>query len=87
MIYEMVNASFLINEDSGEVTQNPLPTLSNNDICIGCNFAQFEDTEVFQGLTGLKFIDCNLMNCELPLDSEVDEGSNTAQIAFEVENV
>lgn len=52
----------------------------NGAILKGHNFAQESPgTEILVGLTGLTFIECNLVNCKLPVGSVV-EYCNTAQI-------
>ena len=50
------------------------PTPENRHEFKNCNFAQLlPHTTIFDGITGLKFISCNLMNCDLPEDVEVED--------------
>ena len=58
--------------------------INNGDSFIKCNFSQFApDTDIFEGKTGLSFIDCNLVNCKLPDDVGCDN-CNTSQNIYEV---
>jgi len=52
---------------------------SNGDIFVDCNFAQaVPHTAICEGLTGLTFIRCNLVNCDVPGDSVIEK-CNTIQ--------
>ena len=54
---------------------------SNGDTVEGHNFTQkYPHTDIGVGVTGLKFKDCNLVNCDIPADATV-EGCNTTQIS------
>lgn len=49
-------------------------TFQNGDEFEGCNFSQSNpNTEILQGLTGLKFTKCNLVNCSIPVDAIKDD--------------
>lgn len=51
---------------------NPLP---DGTVFEMCNFTQaVPHTSIFVGRTGLKFVKCNLMNCDLPPDAIVEGG-------------
>lgn len=46
-----------------------------------CNFCQPQaNTPVFVGLTGLKFRNCNLVNCQMPEDAELTDCNNAQRI-------
>lgn len=48
----------------------------------GDNFTQlFPHTKILEGVKGLRFIDCNLVNCDIPEDAETI-GCLRAQIDF-----
>ena len=48
--------------------------IRNEDVFEECNFNQpNQDTEIFKGYTGLKFVSCPLINCILPPDAKVIE--------------
>jgi hypothetical protein len=48
----------------------PLPTVENGHVFTGDNFLQLQPhTKIFEGVTGLKFINCNLTNCDIPADA------------------
>ena len=50
---------------------NPLPEIENGHTFTGDNFLQRQPhTKIFEGKTGLRFINCNLTNCDIPADSE-----------------
>ena len=45
----------------------------NGDEFVRCNLAQITPhTEIFAGITGLKFTKCNLVNCDIPVDAVKD---------------
>lgn len=53
--------------------------VANGDTFRKCNFSQsVAHTAICVGITGLSFIDCNLMNCDVPGDAIV-EGCQTVQ--------
>lgn len=59
-----------------------LPDIENGHTFIGDNFCQLvAHTSLFEGKTGLSFIDCNCINCDMPLDS-VFSHCNRAQVSF-----
>jgi len=61
------------------------PTVSDGDEFIMCNLVQETPlSDIFNGVTGLKFYRCNLVNIKLPPDAQV-ELCNTAQIEYELE--
>lgn len=48
--------------------------VQNGDVFDNCNIAQMNThTEICAGKTGLTFIECNLLNCDIPKDSVVDD--------------
>lgn len=64
------------------MTNNELPTVENGHVFTGDNFIQqYPNTPIFEGITGLKFINCNLTNCSLPGDA-ITEGSHPKQRNF-----
>ena len=64
------------------MTKNALPDIENGHVFIGDNFIQQEPhTPIFVGKTGLRFINCNLTNCDLPNDV-ITEGSHPKQRSF-----
>ena len=66
---------------------NPNPTGIEDDmVFIDCQFAQFSPkTDVFKGASGLKFMGkCNLINCIIPPDAEVDSLCNVAEVEYEL---
>lgn len=64
------------------VTRNKIPDVEDGHVFVGDNFIQqYPDTEILVGKTGLKFINCNLTNCDLP-DDTITEGSHTKQRSF-----
>ena len=49
------------------------PTPENGHHFEKCNFAQpIPHTEIFKGITGLRFTKCNLVNCDLPTDAVIE---------------
>lgn len=52
-----------------------LPTdVQNGDVFDNCNIAQLNThTEICFGKTGLTFQGCNLLNCDIPGDSIIDD--------------
>lgn len=51
--------------------------IQNNDTFLGCNFSQtVPHTKVLDGFTGLTFQKCNLINCDVPIDSIIDDCSH-----------
>lgn len=82
MIYEFQCWGFGIDID-GNVSQPVLPNIQDNDSFICCNLAQYTDVKIFEGIKGLQFKDCNLVNCDLPNDAETDS-CQTAKIVYEV---
>lgn len=60
----MANYAFKNNDD--------LPDIPKNKTFTGCNFFQATPhTPIFEGVVGLTFRDCNLINCDLPNDATV----------------
>lgn len=65
MIYKLVNFS-RSNIDRLEA--------ENGDVFIACNFNQsVPHTEILSGVSGLSFLNCNLMNCDIPVDSTIEK--------------
>jgi len=65
----MANYSFTSNK--------PLPEVENGHTFEMCNFTQLEPhTKIFEGITGLTFIKCNLTNCDVPEDAELIGSQN-----------
>lgn len=59
--------------------------VSDGDEFVMCNFVQWTpDTDIFAGKTGLKFLQCNLINCRLPADASVNL-CNTAENEYVIE--
>lgn len=57
----MANYSFSI---------NPIPAVENGHTFTGDNFCQFlPHTAILAGVTGLTFKNCNLTNCDAPMDA------------------
>ena len=53
----------------------------NGDTIEGHNFTQkYPHTGIGAGITGLRFKNCNLVNCDVPVDATV-ENCNTTQIS------
>ena len=64
------------------MTKDPLPNIKNGHLFRGDNFIQqYPHTKIFEGKTGLKFINCNLTNCSLPEDA-ITEGSHPKRRSF-----
>ena len=62
-----------------------LPEFQSGDTFVHCYFTRFAPhTKVMEGLTGLTFIGCGLINCDLPEDAEIDDKCNTSQNIYEV---
>jgi hypothetical protein len=61
-------------------TRGGLPIVNNGDTFERCNFSQLlPNTPIFTGITGLTFINCNLINCSLPGDAVI-ESCNQSQV-------
>ena len=55
---------------------NPIPDVENGHTFTGDNFTQLQPhTKILEGKTGLKFVNCNVTNCDLPPDAEVTGSS------------
>ena len=51
----------------------PIPDVENGHIFTGDNFTQLiPHTAILAGKTGLKFVKCNLTNCDVPVDSSFE---------------
>ena len=87
MLWELKN--WLIFDRSQEAVDKvnlEISQVKNGDEFIACNIMREKPyTKMFDGLTGLKFARCNLVNCDLPDDSELDVFTNNAQIEYEIE--
>lgn len=52
----------------------PLPEVENGHVFEMCNFTQLlPHTKIFEGVTGLVFRKCNLVNCDVPVDAVIDD--------------
>ena len=58
--------------------ESEMAQVSSGDVLIMCNIARIASTNVFEGLTDLTFMRCNLINCNLP-ENTVTEMCNTAE--------
>ncbi len=48
--------------------------INSGDEFIDCNFSRsVPHTKIFEGLTGLTFTSCNLVNCDIPADATKDK--------------
>ena len=65
MIYKNKNFSF------GHLSKL---AIEDNDEFISCNFSQAQDTEIGAGKIGLKFKECNGLNCVAPVDAVIEGG-------------
>ena len=60
----------------------PIPSVPNGTIFTGDNFCQLlPHTPILVGKTGLKFIKCNLTNCDIPVDA-ICEYTSPYHISF-----
>lgn len=60
---------------------NELPVAENGQTFESDNFEQaMPDTPIFEGVTGLVFKKCNLINCALPSDAVI-VSCNTSQVS------
>lgn len=60
----------------------PIPSVENGHIFKGDNFLQLlPHTPILVGVTGLKFTNCNLTNCDIPPDA-VTEGCQPRHILW-----
>lgn len=60
----------------------PLPDIENGHTFTGDNFLQLlPHTKIFEGKTGLTFINCNLTNCDPPEDSTLTH-TKCPQVSF-----
>lgn len=63
-------------------SRNPLPESKSGEVFENLNFTQMlPNTEIFTGVTGLVFKNCNLTNCKLPDDAKA-ESCLRVQIEF-----
>lgn len=54
-------------------TGKALPQAENGQRFERCNFARLQPhTKIFEGITGLRFFECNLTNCDLPPDAVIE---------------
>ena len=57
------------------------PKFTEGQTISNCNLTQASPgTEIGKGVKGLKFIDCNLVNCKLPKDAQLI-GCNNTQVS------
>ena len=62
----------MIYQNQSFAGQQPL-FFQNGDEIINCNCVQLQPHTPFAvGISGLKFSGCNLVNCDLPEDAQVD---------------
>jgi len=55
-------------------TDKSLPSAQNGQTFENCNFMQMApNTTIFAGKTGLSFRKCNLVNCNVPADAQIDD--------------
>lgn len=60
----------------------PIPSVENGHTFKGDNFCQLAPhTPILVGVTGLKFIKCNLTNCDIPVDA-VTQGCQPQHVSF-----
>lgn len=60
----------------------PLPVVPNGTIFERINFHRLiARTKIFEGITGLTFRNCNLINCSIPVDAVI-EYSNNCQVEY-----
>ena len=60
----------------------PIPDVENGHVFTGDNFCQvLPHTKILIGVTGLKFINCNLTNCDVPVDAVFD-GCKPYHVSF-----
>jgi len=84
MIYQCKNWAF---NDYPGYNPRKLPVPAEGDTFIMCNLVRYApNTKIFQGIKKLKFLNCNLVNCDLPNDVEIHQ-SNTAQNVYEFEEM
>ena len=51
----------------------PLPKAVDDQTFTGDNFLQLlPHTKIFEGVKGLRFVNCNLTNCDIPADAETN---------------
>ena len=51
-----------------------LPSVNNGHVFEGCNLTQKDPhTKIYEGVTGLIFRKCNLMNCDVPADATIED--------------
>lgn len=63
-----------INFSKEGVSRSNELNVQNGDTFLNRNFTQIHPhTEILQGISGLKFIGCNLVNCKLPVDATKDD--------------
>ncbi len=57
--------------------EKPLPTVQNGHRFVRDNFTQVQPhTKIFEGITGLTFEGCALLNCDVPSDATLIDCSN-----------
>lgn len=63
-------------------TGKPLPQVENGTTIEGWNLCQkLPHTKIFEGVTGLTFRNCNLINCDVPPDAVI-EFCNRTQMEY-----
>lgn len=51
----------------------PIPQVEDGHVFIGDNFCQLSPhTKICEGVKGLRFVNCNLTNCDLPADAQIE---------------
>ena len=60
----------------------PIPDVENGHTFTGDNFCQLlPHTKILAGKTGLKFVNCNLTNCDFPPDA-IFQGCSPYHVSF-----
>lgn len=59
-------------ENFSHTTGRSLPDVEDCHVFEWCNFAQLQPhTSIFEGKRNLRFVNCNLLNCDVPEDAEL----------------
>ncbi len=57
-----------------------LPKAEDGQEFVECNFLQLRpNTKIFKGVKNLKFVRCNIMNCDVPDDAELIQTKKKAR--------
>ncbi len=72
----------MIHRDANFSRQDP--DCDSGDTFIGCNLAQATPhTSICSGARGLRFVNCNLTNCDVPDDAVIDPPGEPAQVVYD----